>query len=111
MARRTVVKGMPASPGVASGKAKLIMSVADMGKMNEGDILVSPLTNPTLTPAIFRASAIVTEIGGTLSHAAIVSREIGIPCVVGTGNATSIITDGMEITVDGSQGVVLQSNS
>ena len=90
-----LLKGEPASAGIARGIAKLIVSPADMGKMEEGNILVAPLTNPQLMPAIFQAAAIVTEVGGILSHAAIVSREFGIPCVVGAKGAMQVIQDGI----------------
>jgi pyruvate,water dikinase len=74
--------------------------------MEEGDILVTVMTTPLFTSAILKASAIVTDLGGYLSHAAIVSREFGIPCVVGAEKATQILVDGQEVTVDGKQGVV-----
>jgi pyruvate,water dikinase len=103
-----LVKGEPASAGIARGVARHILSPADMGKMEDGNVLVAPLTNPQLMGAILRACAIVTEMGGILSHAAIVSREFGIPCVVGARGATEIIQEGMEVTVDGSAGLVLR---
>ena len=81
-----ILRGIPASNGTIKGKAKILISPQDSKKMSRGDILVALLTSPQYTPAILVASAIVTEIGGTLSHAAIVSRELNIPCVVGIKN-------------------------
>jgi pyruvate,water dikinase len=107
-AREIIVKGLGASPGVGSGKVKILSSVEELDKVLEGDVLVATMTNPDMVPAMRRASAIVTDEGGMTCHAAIVSRELGIPCVVGTGDATKVLTDGMEITVDGSKGNVFK---
>ena len=104
--REVLVKGLAASPGIGSGKVKVIFSVDELDKIKEGDVLVTTMTNPDMVPAMKRASAIVTDEGGMTCHAAIVSRELGIPCVVGTGNATEVLKDGMEVTVDGTRGVV-----
>jgi pyruvate,water dikinase len=101
-----LVKGLPASPGVGMGIAKIIKDASEISKVESGDVLVAKMTTPDFVPAMKRASAIVTDEGGMTSHAAIVSRELGIPCVVGTGNATEVLKDGMEITVDGSGGIV-----
>jgi phosphoenolpyruvate synthase/pyruvate phosphate dikinase len=108
------LKGKTANTGVVKGKAKII--IADYGnfdglkkimeEMNDGDVLIAETTSPELMPACSKASAIVTNQGGMMSHAAIVSREIGIPCVVGTGNATDIIKDGDLVEVDGDSGVI-----
>ncbi|NOZ58951.1 MAG: phosphoenolpyruvate synthase [Euryarchaeota archaeon] len=105
-AREVLVKGLAASPGIGSGKVKVIFSVDELDKIKEGDVLVTSMTNPDMVPAMKRASAIVTDEGGMTCHAAIVSRELGIPCVVGTGEATKVLSDGMEVTVDGTRGVV-----
>jgi len=104
--KEILIKGFGASPGIGSGKVATIFDIEELDKIKEGDILVTTMTNPDMVPAMKRASAIVTEEGGMTCHAAIVSRELGIPGVVGTGNATEILKDGMEITVDGSRGVV-----
>lgn len=101
-----LVKGMSASPGMAAGKVKIIPSAEDIGKVKEGDILTTKMTAPDWVPAMRRAAAIVTNEGGTTCHAAIVSRELGTPCVVGTSNATEVLKDEMEVTVDGAAGVV-----
>lgn len=101
-----LLSGLGASPGIGSGVVKIIRSMDDLDKIKEGDVLVTQMTNPDMVVAMQRASAIVTDEGGVTAHAAIVSREMGIPAVVGTGNATSILEDGQEITVDGLNGKV-----
>lgn len=104
--REILIKGHGASPGVGSGKVEIIFNIEELDKVQENDVLVTTMTNPDMVPAMKRASAIVTEDGGMTCHAAIVSRELGIPSVVGTGNATEVLKDGMEISVDGSRGIV-----
>ena len=104
--RKIILRGVPASPGIAKGKAKIVFSPAGVNNFDSGDILVAPLTNPQYTEAILKAIAIVTDIGGILSHPAIVAREMGIPCVTGTDNATKILKNGEEITVDGNEGEI-----
>ncbi|MDO8517259.1 MAG: phosphoenolpyruvate synthase [Nanoarchaeota archaeon] len=101
-----LLSGLSASPGIGSGIVKIVLSMDDLDKIKIGDVLVTKMTNPDMVVTMQRASAIVTDEGGSTSHAAIVSREMGIPAVVGTGNATSTLKDGMEITVDGSNGKV-----
>jgi len=100
------IVGTCASPGKATGKVKLIMHVEDMSDMNEGDILVANATNPSFVPAMKKAAAIVTDMGGITCHAAIVSREFGVPCVVGTKVATKMLKDGDEVEVDAVAGTV-----
>ncbi len=105
---KVLVKGIPASPGIASGKVKVVLNVEEAAKkMERGDILVTKMTDPDWVPYMKMASAIVTDEGGLTAHAAIVARELGIPAIVGAGNATKILKDGMTVTVDGSKGVVL----
>jgi pyruvate,water dikinase len=101
-----LLSGAPASPGVASGPVKIVPDPSQIDKVLEGDILVAEMTTPDFVPAMKRAAAIVTDRGGRTAHAAIVSRELGIPCVVGTEKATAILKDGQVITVDGSSGKV-----
>lgn len=101
-----LVRGLGASPGRASGKVKKIPNVDEIDRVEEGDILVTEMTAPDWVPAMRRAAAIVTDEGGTTCHAAIVSRELGTPCVVGTGDGTEILEEAMEVTVDGSSGAV-----
>jgi phosphoenolpyruvate synthase (EC 2.7.9.2) len=100
--------GEPASLGVASGIVQIVSDVTQLDKVGKGEILVSDMTSPDFVPAMKRAAAIVTNRGGRTSHAAIISRELGIPCIVGTERATEILKDGQEITVDGSHGKIYQ---
>ncbi|RLF07934.1 MAG: phosphoenolpyruvate synthase [Thermoprotei archaeon] len=107
--RKIVVKGLPASPGIWAGKAKVVKSVEEASKLIEkGDILVTVMTNPDWVPYMRLAGAIVTDEGGITCHAAIVSRELGIPAIVGTGNATKVLETGKEYTVDATTGVVYE---
>jgi pyruvate,water dikinase len=101
-----LLSGAPASPGVASGPVKIVPDPSQIDKVLEGDILVAEMTTPDFVPAMKRAAAIVTDRGGRTAHAAIVSRELGIPCIVGCEKATAILKDGQVITVDGSNGKV-----
>ncbi|RLC93888.1 MAG: phosphoenolpyruvate synthase [Chloroflexi bacterium] len=103
-----ILSGIPASPGIASGPVQVTLSASEIGKVKEGEVLVAPMTTPDFVPAMKRASAIVTDRGGRTCHAAIVSREMGIPCVVGTGEATTTLKSGQLITVDGTQGKVYE---
>jgi len=105
--REVVVKGLAASPGVYAGKAKVVLTVEEAAEhVEKGDILVTRMTNPDWVPYMRVAGAIVTDEGGTTCHAAIVSRELGIPCVVGSGNATQLLKTGEEYTVDANAGVI-----
>lgn len=108
--RSVVVKGLPASPGSAAGKAHIILDPAQIAEFKDGEILVTTMTAPDWVPAMKKAKAIVTDAGGMTCHASIVSRELGIPCIVGTksrsAEATTTIEDGMEITVDATNGIV-----
>ncbi|MFA4907969.1 MAG: phosphoenolpyruvate synthase, partial [archaeon] len=107
---RQILKGLSASPGIASGKAVIAMEIKDAGKILKGDVLVTRMTAPDWVPTMEKASAIVTNEGGSTCHAAIVSRELGIPCVVGTGNATELLRNGQIITVDGTSGIIYEGN-
>ena len=108
--RKIVVKGLPASPGKAAGRAHVIENPEDIDDFKEGEILVTTMTAPDWVPAMKKAKAIVTDAGGMTCHASIVSRELGIPCIVGTKSrseeATKTITDGQMITVDATNGIV-----
>jgi pyruvate,water dikinase len=101
-----ILRGSGASPGVAVGKVKLIPTAKDIDKMEKGEILVTEMTSPDYVPAMKKAAAIVTNAGGATCHAAIVSRELGVPCIVGTKNATEVLHTGDLITVDAKMGVV-----
>ncbi len=105
---RILLRGLGASPGIASGKVKVIFSEKEISKVEEGDILVTTMTTPDMVPAMKRAAAIVTDEGGMTCHAAIVSRELGVPAVVGTKEATKILKDGMVVTVDGEKGIIYE---
>jgi pyruvate,water dikinase len=100
------VKGLPGSAGVARGTARVIHSLAEAGKLQPGDVLITVSTEPPWTPLFATASAIVTDSGGVLSHSAVVAREYCIPAVVGTGNATATFRDGQRLEVDGNAGTV-----
>jgi pyruvate, water dikinase len=100
------IKGFAASSGVAEGIARVVKSVDEIGRLHKGDVLVCQITNPTWAPIFQKIAAAVSDIGGSMSHAAIVAREFGLPAVVGTGTATQKIKDGQRVRVDGGRGVV-----
>lgn len=102
-----LVSGTPASRGRAEGPVRIIGGPEDFGRLRSGDVLVCPYTNPSWTPLFQRAAAVVVDLGGLGSHAAIVAREYGIPAVMGTGTGTRVLTDGQHVVVDGSAGAVL----
>jgi pyruvate,water dikinase len=108
VATSAILEGLGASPGMAYGEAKLVSDASELGKVKNGDILVAVMTTPDMVPAMKRAAAIVTDEGGLTCHAAIVSRELGCPAVVGTRKATQLLADGMKITVDGEKGLVFE---
>ncbi|RAL70848.1 Phosphoenolpyruvate synthase [Dehalococcoides mccartyi] len=101
-----MLQGAAASPGLATGGVKILQDPSEIDLVLPGDILVAEMTTPDFVPAMKRAAAIVTNRGGRTSHAAIVSRELGIPCVVGTGEATKVLKNDQMITVDGTHGKV-----
>jgi pyruvate,water dikinase len=107
-AENIITKGLAASPGRVSGRVILIKEGMSLDLVQKGDILVTQMTTPDMVPAMTRAIAIVTDEGGMTCHAAIVTRELGVPCVVGTTNATKLIHDGQIITVDGTIGVIIE---
>ncbi len=100
------IKGVIANKGIVKGFVKIVLDNTELKKVNEGDILVSSMTTPDFVPAMEKASAFITDEGGILCHAAIVSREMKKPCIIGTGNATSILKDGDLVEVDAEKGVV-----
>lgn len=108
--QKPILTGAPASPGIATGPVKILKSAKELHKIKAGDVLVAPQTNPDFVPAMKKAAAIVTEEGGRTSHAAIVSRELGIPAVVGTPNALHTLKDGEVITVDGTTGQIYRGS-
>jgi pyruvate, water dikinase len=100
------IRGFAASSGVVEGTARVVKSVEEIGRLQQGDILVCQITNPTWAPIFQKIAGAVSDIGGSMSHAAIVAREFGLPAVVGTGTATSRIRDGQRVRVDGGRGIV-----
>ncbi|WP_336245522.1 PEP/pyruvate-binding domain-containing protein [Nonomuraea sp. SYSU D8015] len=104
-----LVAGSPASGGIATGPVKVIRGPAEFGKLDGGDVLVCPYTNPSWTPLFQQAAAVVVDSGGAASHAAIVAREYGIPAVMGTGTGTSVLEDGRLVTVNGDTGTVTEA--
>lgn len=101
-----LLRGLPAAPGTAAGRVRILHATHDGDRLVDGEILVAQMTSPDWLPTIRRASALVTETGGMTCHAAIVARELGVPCVVGTGSATTVLNEGQLVTVDGTRGVV-----
>lgn len=99
-----LLKGIAASPGIAAGKVRIVNSMDDLPKVQQGDVLVTKMTNPDMVVTMQKACAIITDEGGITAHAAIVSREMGIPAIVGTDTATSLLKEGDMVTVDGYKG-------
>ena len=106
--RTVIVKGLGASPGMASGEVKIIHEIDELDKIKDGDIMVTTMTTPDMVPAMKRSSGIITDEGGVTCHAAIISRELGISCVVGTGDATEVLNDNTKVTLDGKKGLVFE---
>ncbi len=106
--RIIIAKGLGASPGMASGAVKIVRNTDELDKIEKGDILVTVMTTPDMVPAMKRADGIITDEGGVTCHAAIVSRELGIPCVVGTGDGSKILKENSVVTLDGSKGFVYE---
>jgi len=105
---KILLQGQGAAPGIASGNVVIIRDVRDTGKVKEGDILVTRMTNPDMVPAMRKVAAIITDEGGMTCHAAIVSRELGTPAVVGTKTATNVLKNGQLVTVDGEKGHIYE---
>lgn len=105
-----LLRGLAAAPGRATGTVRVLNSPAEGSDLRQGEVLVAPMTNPDWLPTIRRAAALVTDSGGVTCHAAIVARELGVPCVVGTRNGTSTLRDGQAVTVDGQAGEVLPAD-
>ncbi|SIR95928.1 phosphoenolpyruvate synthase [Natronorubrum thiooxidans] len=106
-----LVDGLGSSPGTVSGAARIVEKLDDLAKVDEGDVIVTEMTMPDMVPAMKRAVGIVTDEGGMTSHAAIVSRELGVPAIVGTTNATTVLEDGQVVTLDGDKGAVLEGKT
>jgi len=103
---KILFKGTPASLGTIKGKVKILHDPSESYKIKRGNILVVEMTDPLYMHAVMKAGGIITNIGGVLSHAAIVSRELNIPCIVGTGNATKVLKDNQLIILDATKGEV-----
>jgi len=108
MDQEILLRGIGVSPGRASGKARIILSVKNISQFQKGEVLVTEMTTPDWVPAMKIASAVVTNLGGKTCHAAIVSRELGVPCVVGTEKATKVLKEGEDVTVDGQRGFIFR---
>jgi pyruvate,water dikinase len=102
-----LVAGYGASPGQATGPVKIVEDIEEADRIDEGDMIVTEMTAPDMVPAMKRSAGIVTDEGGMTSHAAIVSRELGVPAIVGSGDATDVLTDGQRVTIDGQKGTVV----
>ena len=100
------MRGLPVSAGVVEGTARIVLSAASIDNLSPGDVLVTPTTDTAWTPLFLDAAAVVTELGGSLSHAAIVARELGVPAVVNVEGATTFLRDGDRVRVDGGRGLV-----
>ena len=108
--RVIITRGLGASPGLVSGTVKVIKELDELDKILDGDILVTTMTTPDMVPAMKRTNGIVTDEGGVTCHAAIISRELGIPCVSGTGEATSVLKENTKVTIDGKKGIVYEGD-
>jgi pyruvate,water dikinase len=100
------ISGVPGCPGVARGVARVVLDPSDPSQLEAGEVLVAPITDPSWTPLFVAAAAVVVQVGSPFSHAAIVSRELGIPCVVSAGDCTTLIPNGAMVEVDGTTGTV-----
>ena len=106
---KTIIRGTGVSPGVASGRVKIIEELDDMNEMKEGDIMVVKKLSPSMVPAIKKAAGIITKEEGLTCQAGIVSKELEIPCIAGIKEAMKVLRDGMMITIDGKKGIVQQN--
>jgi pyruvate,water dikinase len=103
--------GYGSSPGVATGPVKIIEDIEEADRIDEGDVIVTEMTAPDMVPAMKRSAGILTDEGGMTSHAAIVSRELGVPAIVGCGDATDVLRDGQRVTLDGQKGTVVAADA
>lgn len=104
-----LIKGLGSSPGIATGTVKIVHGLEELSKVKKGDVLVTKMTSPDMVVAMSRSAAIITDLGGSTCHASIVGREMGLPVIVGTRNATEVLKEGQEITVDAYRGFVYSS--
>ena len=110
MTMAEIVRGLVANKGLVKGKVKIVLDIADLDKVSDGDVLVANQTEPSFTIAMLKAAAFVTDIGGICSHAAIVARELGVPCIVAAKDATVLLKDGQEVIVDANKGIVFTAD-
>jgi pyruvate,water dikinase len=103
---QATLRGVAGSPGMVEGPARVVRHVTELDQVQEGEILVCPATSPSWSPVFSRIAATVSDVGGIMSHTAIICREYGLPAVIGTGKAVATIKTGQRIRVDGSEGVV-----
>ena len=108
MKEKIIARGIPASSGLAAGVVKVVTKIEHLSKIKPGDILVVKTSSPAWTIGMIKANGLISEMGGIISHAAIVAREMGIPCIVSVENATNILKDGQKIRIDGSKGVIYE---
>lgn len=105
---KEILKGTSASKGIIEGAVFVIKNKKDIFKFTPGSILVTEMTNPSYVPAMMNAAGIITDIGGITCHAAIISRELGIPCIVGTKEATKKLKTGQTVILDANKGIVYE---
>jgi pyruvate, water dikinase len=108
---KKLVSGLSASKGISNGKCKIVNSMDDFVNVERGDILVTKNTDPSFVCLFSKVVGIITDVGGLCSHAAIVSREMGIPCIVGTGDASKILRNGQKVIVNADEGIVYDSEN
>ncbi|EQC50741.1 PEP-utilizing enzyme [Bacteriovorax sp. DB6_IX] len=104
---KTVYRGIPCSPGLIQGRVIVAKTLEETKDLQDGDILITKFTDPGWTPILGKVSAVVTEVGGVLSHAAVISREYGIPAVLNVSKITSLLKTGMQVTIDGDAGAII----
>ena len=107
--QKIILKGMGASNGIAKGSVRIITNKKNFSLFKEGNVLVAKITDPSYVVLISRSAAVVTDIGSLMSHPAIVSREMGVPCVVATKKATTILKNGQKIKVNGTKGIIYEA--
>lgn len=105
---KIISKGTAASKGLVEGTAFVVKNKKDIFRFKAGSILITRMTDPSFVPAMMNSIGVITDIGGVTCHAAIISRELGIPCIVGTKNATEKIVSGQKLVLDANKGVVYE---
>ncbi|MEK6954260.1 MAG: PEP-utilizing enzyme [Candidatus Micrarchaeota archaeon] len=105
---KLVLKGIGASPGKATGRVRIIRGIGDYSRFLDGEILVTRITDPSMTVMMNKAAAIICDMGGLMSHPSILARELGVPCIVNTKNGTTKLKEGMKVSVDGLKGEIYE---